>query len=483
MAKIFISYHREEAETPALLIKERLASKFGMDNVFFDVHDVRVGKCFPEQIDLAIAQSHALVAVIGPDWLRILKEREAQGKKDWVRYEITQALKKPVPVVPVYVKGAPLLKEDELPSDLKRLDSYDALEVHGGKNFESDLGLLVTEVSKTLAMHTEEAPRSPAKFRAQRRGRIATAVLLFLVAALYVYDEYVPGRIDKTNLARLLHGHQWVAYDPPRFDESVDAKELFRERVSLDLRIIQDVGFTGLFVIGDASTSDIVPQLAKENGLALIFGVWDPTSRAELAKAVRIRHWVDAYVVGYNGERENDMIDAVEHAVWRLRKRTGRPVSTTRESRQYINNNRLAECGDWLFPDVHLTFSTNSSGESFLDVERDIRRFRDLIRPLAEWAKSLDKPLALNAVAYPIAGVKGASREIQARFYAGFIEALADPERGIPVRASIVPHSAFDVPWKTNYPFYSWSPYCGLIETNGLPRIAVKAILERLQRP
>jgi hypothetical protein len=96
-AKIFISYRRDDAAALAGRVYDRLEREFGRDNLFRD---------------------------IGRDWLDARDEdgnRRLDNPYDYVRIEISAALKRDIPVIPILIDGTRVPKADQLPDDLKAL--------------------------------------------------------------------------------------------------------------------------------------------------------------------------------------------------------------------------------------------------------------------------------------------------------------------------------------------------------------------------
>jgi hypothetical protein len=130
MPNVFVSYRREDASGHAGRLIDRLRQQFGASNVFMDVDDVPVGGDFREALKKAVRASDVMVVVIGRHWLDARDpatgRRRLDNPDDWVRVEAAEALEKAIPVVPVYVQGAPLLLADQLPDVLKGLSSRQA---------------------------------------------------------------------------------------------------------------------------------------------------------------------------------------------------------------------------------------------------------------------------------------------------------------------------------------------------------------------
>lgn len=131
--QIFINYRRDDAPGDARSIHNGLAASFGKSRIFMDVDNLLAGQRFDRELSRALDQCVALVSVIGPNWLNLLKERQASGERDYVREEIAAALKREIPVIPVCVGRAgaipPLPRSEDLPEDIRELVLHQKLDV------------------------------------------------------------------------------------------------------------------------------------------------------------------------------------------------------------------------------------------------------------------------------------------------------------------------------------------------------------------
>jgi hypothetical protein len=151
--RIFISYRREETAYPAGWLFDRLAKRFGGDQVFKDVDSIQLGDDFVEVITHAVGSCDVLLALIGPRWLSIADEqgrRRLDNSEDFVRLEIEAALTRRVRVVPILVDGARMPRVEELPGSLAMLVRRQALELSPAR-FDFDLGRLLRVLERTLA--------------------------------------------------------------------------------------------------------------------------------------------------------------------------------------------------------------------------------------------------------------------------------------------------------------------------------------------
>lgn len=126
MTRIFLSYRREDSRWAthqlARILKEQSAPG---DEVFIDAEDIPAGTDYALHLETQIAQCDFLLAVIGPSWLYATfprsSARRLEDERDWVRIEISTALKRGIPVVPVLLDDTELPGVHQLPEPLAEL--------------------------------------------------------------------------------------------------------------------------------------------------------------------------------------------------------------------------------------------------------------------------------------------------------------------------------------------------------------------------
>jgi hypothetical protein len=161
--KVFISYRREDSAADARLVYERLIQRFGRENVFLDVVALEPGTKWLETIKAQGSTCGAFLAMIGPRWHSILRERaEAQfgsPAEDVVKLEIELALRRGsgVTVIPVLVGGATMPPEDALPRSLRPISATHAIELRYDR-FDADVEALVETLSEFGRSQAEEPP-------------------------------------------------------------------------------------------------------------------------------------------------------------------------------------------------------------------------------------------------------------------------------------------------------------------------------------
>ena len=163
--KIFISYRRADTEGYAGRIYDRLSASFSEDKIFMDVSDIDPGEDFVELIENAVSSCDVLVALIGKQWLDIRDEnaqRRLENPNDFVRLEISAALRREIRVIPVLLHGASMPRANDLPKNLIPITRRNALEIrHASLNI--DIGKLQKSLKKYLcAPKDSKSPASPA---------------------------------------------------------------------------------------------------------------------------------------------------------------------------------------------------------------------------------------------------------------------------------------------------------------------------------
>jgi TIR domain len=131
--RVFLSYRRGDAGGYAGRLTDALVQRLGPKSVFQDVTAISPGEDYTVAIDRALADSDAVLVIIGPGWLTA---ETPQGTRrllepgDYVRLELARALGRDIRVIPVLVGGARLPTAAELPDDLQGLALRQALVLH-----------------------------------------------------------------------------------------------------------------------------------------------------------------------------------------------------------------------------------------------------------------------------------------------------------------------------------------------------------------
>lgn len=172
--RIFINYRRDDAGGFAGRLSDTLAAYFGRDRVFRDVTDIDYGHDFEQVIDQKLSESGAVVVLIGDKWSSLTNKegkRRLDDPADHVSREISAALQRDVPVVPVLIGNATMPRTDELPEKLAELTRRNAMTITD-ERWDFD----VTRLAKVLAI---DVPGSVV----QRKLDFLKSISLFLLFA------------------------------------------------------------------------------------------------------------------------------------------------------------------------------------------------------------------------------------------------------------------------------------------------------------
>ena len=150
--RIFISYRRQDSAYPAGWLYDRLAARFGPEQIFKDIDSIELGDDFVDTITNAVGSCDILLALIGQEWLDIAGAdgmRRLDDPDDFVRLEIEAALERKVLLIPILVDGAEMPRGDELPASIAALVRRHALELSPNR-FRADTDRLLETMDRTL---------------------------------------------------------------------------------------------------------------------------------------------------------------------------------------------------------------------------------------------------------------------------------------------------------------------------------------------
>jgi hypothetical protein len=189
--KIFLSYRRDDAAAEAGRLGDRLALELGRDSIFIDVDGIPLGTNFVRRLTDEVNSCDALLALMGPKWLDACDDngnRRINNPNDFVRIEISAALRRDIPVIPILLNGTKIPRADRLPPDLQELVVRSALDVRH-QSFHSDVARLVRELKQlpTGKDHTlPPAPdvQNPTPIIATIAQRFVVLVIIWIVIGL-----------------------------------------------------------------------------------------------------------------------------------------------------------------------------------------------------------------------------------------------------------------------------------------------------------
>lgn len=154
MAKIFISYRRQDTGRIIPGIYNFIAEAFGPVNVFIDTKDIPDGEYFTRIIEQNLRDAKVMLVIIGNTWLGIQKDghRRIDEQDDLVRAEVRLGLELArqgsLTLIPVLVDDTPMPPPQQLPSDISELHWRNAAQVHSSLTyFTDDINRLLDTIS------------------------------------------------------------------------------------------------------------------------------------------------------------------------------------------------------------------------------------------------------------------------------------------------------------------------------------------------
>ena len=145
ISRIFISYRREDSAPHAGRLNDRLCLAFGADRVFMDIDDIPLGQDFTAALRENVRVADVVLVLIGPKWLSMAGEdgrRRLDDERDFVRFEVAEALRQGKRVIPILVNDTPMPKAADLPDDLQPLLVCQALHLADAR-FNRDVADLI----------------------------------------------------------------------------------------------------------------------------------------------------------------------------------------------------------------------------------------------------------------------------------------------------------------------------------------------------
>ena len=150
---IFISYRRDDSEGEAGRLFSDLTRAFGNDTVFMDVAGIKPGANFRKTLEDNVSGCGVFLAIIGPTWATITNAqgiRRLDDPEDFVAMELSSALKRGIPVIPILVHEAKMPDKKDLPDSLRDFSDQQCVEVSHTR-WDSDVQLLIKALKPYIA--------------------------------------------------------------------------------------------------------------------------------------------------------------------------------------------------------------------------------------------------------------------------------------------------------------------------------------------
>jgi len=170
---IFLSYRRQDTAAYAGRIYDRLAAKYGQDNVFMDIDRIEPGQDFVDAINHSVAEAGVLLVLIGREWIKMTDKSgvpRLDNPEDFVRLEILAGLEQKTVIIPVLLADAEMPSAQTLPLPLQPFARRNAIEISDSR-FHSDVDRLIEAIEKIFNPQRSTVP----PIRPEPRNQTATS--------------------------------------------------------------------------------------------------------------------------------------------------------------------------------------------------------------------------------------------------------------------------------------------------------------------
>lgn len=106
MGLAFLNYRREDAGVAAQAIYTQMKVHFGSGQLFMDLNSIPAGAQWPSHLRQRVEMATGMLVLIGEQWMRVTDQwgrRRIDLPEDWVTSEISTALCRNIPVIPVLI--------------------------------------------------------------------------------------------------------------------------------------------------------------------------------------------------------------------------------------------------------------------------------------------------------------------------------------------------------------------------------------------
>jgi hypothetical protein len=148
VSDIFANYRNVDAKSDAPWVTGALENWFG-GRVVLDHDPIERGPEHLDRICTALEEARVMVVVIGPKWLSrdpTTEIRFIDHTDDWIRQEISYAVKRKIKIIAERVDGASLPSSNDLPPDIRRLAKCRDIEIKYLSDHEN-----LRQLKKTIA--------------------------------------------------------------------------------------------------------------------------------------------------------------------------------------------------------------------------------------------------------------------------------------------------------------------------------------------
>lgn len=202
---IFISYRVNDTSGETGRLVDSLKQYFFEEQIFVDIDKIEPGVDFTEAIAKSLKACDVMLAIIGPNWQGINSAGNTSrinDPNDWVRLEISTALKRNIRVVPVLVDGAELPAASQLPDDLQPLIRRQAYEI-SNKRWKYDTEQLMRFLIKSVGIPGKNETVVPVKkekaWLAKNLIWVIIGSIVFISIAIFSTNQTTPSYVYPQN--------------------------------------------------------------------------------------------------------------------------------------------------------------------------------------------------------------------------------------------------------------------------------------------
>ncbi len=182
--KLFVNYRRADHPDFVEHMRAWFIQRYGRDNVFMDFDSIPEFKDFESFIKAKVRESSALVMVIGPQWLELLRQRKRDGQKDYVLVELKEAIQHGVTIAPICIQGASVPDKGDIPAWLRPVWGLNFAELRSGRDIIDNIEHLMDLIEEAVQEQAQvRAIAAPSPGEAPARIDINAARAAYLRAA------------------------------------------------------------------------------------------------------------------------------------------------------------------------------------------------------------------------------------------------------------------------------------------------------------
>ncbi|MBL1136878.1 MAG: SUMF1/EgtB/PvdO family nonheme iron enzyme [Chloroflexi bacterium] len=168
--KLFVNYRRADNADFVQHMRTWFMIRYGRENVFMDFDTIPEFARFEDFIREKVREADAVVAVIGPQWLKLMQDKAAAGKPDYVRIELEEALKHGKVIAPICIKDASVPDETLIPPSLRPIFDRNIAQLRDGSDILERIDRITHSLETQIAAQglarvvieptTEAAPKA-----------------------------------------------------------------------------------------------------------------------------------------------------------------------------------------------------------------------------------------------------------------------------------------------------------------------------------